>query len=129
MSMTPMTFGPGSSIGQPDVCNVPPGIPTPFPNSANNAQAVPSYYTVMIQGQPELNMGAVYSATVGDEAGAMGGVVSGTFCGTGQFMQGSMVYNVGGMPSVRTTAPTLHNNGNCPGSAQVPSQTIKFVMS
>lgn len=127
--MMQMTFGTGMSVGQPDVCNVPPGVPTPFPNTAANAAAVPAYYTIMILGQPELNMGATYAVTNGDEAGSMGGVVSGTFCGTGRFMMGSMVYFVGGMPAVRTTAPTLHNTMNCPGTASVPSQTIKVVMS
>jgi len=127
--MTPMTTGTGMSQGQPDVCKDAFGVPVPFPNTASNAMAVPAYYTVMILGQPELNMGSTYSATTGDEAGVNGGNISGTFCGTGQFMQGSMVYFVGGMPSVRTTAPTLHNNGNCPGTAAVPSQTIKTVMS
>lgn len=128
--MSPMTFGPGMSQAQPDICKVPPfSVPTPFPNTASNAMAVPTYYTVMILGQPELTIGSTYSVTSGDEAGAEGGVISGTFAGPGRFMQGSMVYYIGGQPSVRTTAPTLHNNGNCPGTAAVPSQTIKTVMS
>lgn len=124
------TFGTGMSLGVPDVCKVPPfGVPSPFPNTATNATAIPTYYTVMILGQPELNMGATYAVTNGDEAGAMGGVVSGMICGPGRPMLGSLTYNVGGMPSWRLTAPTIQNMGNVPGTTTVPSQTIKAVMS
>ena len=124
------TFGPGMSLGVPDVCKVPPfEIPTPFPNTAMNATAVPAYYTVMILGQPELNMGAMYSVSTGDEAGATGGVVSGTIVGPGRPMLGSLTYSVGGMPSWRMTAPTIQNTMNVPGVTSVPSQTIKTVMS
>lgn len=128
--MTPMTFGIGASTAQPDVCRTPPlEIPVPYVNVGNNSMAVPTYYTIMIQGQPELNLGGTYSVTVGDEAGATGGVVSGTFSGPGKPMQGSMVYFVGGMPSWRVTAPTVQNTNNCAGTSNVPSQTIKMVLS
>ena len=128
--MTPMTFGAGASTGQPDTCKTPSPageVPVPYVNVASNSMAVPSYYTIMIQGQPELNLGGTYSATNGDEAGVGGGVASGTFSGPGKPMQGSMIYYVGGMPSWRVTATTVHNTGNSPGTSNVPSQTIKIV--
>lgn len=128
--MTPMTFGVGMSMAVPDVCMTPPfAIPAPFPNMGNNAMAVPAYFTIMILGQPELNMGSMYAITNGDEGGTMGGVASGVFCGLGRPLMGSMVYNVGGMPSWRVTAPTLQNLTNAPGVSSVPSQTLKVVMS
>ena len=128
--MTVMTFSTGMSMGMPDVCKTPPlAIPAPFPNMANNAMAVPGYFTIMILGLPELNTASMHPITNGDEAGTMGGVVSQVFCGMARPMLGSMVYNVGGMPSWRVTAPTTQNMMNCPGFTSVPSQTIKIVLS
>ena len=128
--MTPMTFGAGASTAQPDVCKTPPfDVPTPYVNVASNSMAVPTYYTIMIQGQPELNLGGTYSITNGDEAGASGGVLSGTFSASGKPLMGSMIYYVGGMPSWRVTAPTIQNLNNSSGTSNVPSQTIKMVMS
>lgn len=128
--MTPMTFGIGMSTAVPDVCMTPPfAVPAPFPNMAQNAMAIPGYFTIMILGQPELNMASQYALTNGDEAGTMGGVASGVFCGLGRPMLGSMVYFVGGMPSWRMTAPTLQNLTNAPGCSMVPSQMIKVVLS
>lgn len=128
--MMACTFGPGMSVGMPDVCKTPPfAIPAPFPNNAMNATAVPTYYTVMILGQPELNIGATVAVSVGDEGGAMGGVVSNVIVGPGRATMGSMTYTLGGMPSWRTMAPTMHNLMNAPGTTMVPSQTIKTIMS
>ncbi|MCY4305514.1 MAG: DUF4150 domain-containing protein [Aestuariivita sp.] len=128
--MTPATFGIGQSIAVPDICKVPPfAVPAPFPNNGLNATVVPTYYTIMINTQPELNIGACYAVTLGDEAGAMGGVVSSTISGIGRPMLGSVVYFVGGMPSWRVTALTIQNMINAPGTTMVPSQTIKTVLS
>lgn len=116
-------------MGVPDVCMLPPfGIPTPFPNIANNALVVPSYFTIMINGLPELNMGAMHAITNGDEAGAMGGVASGMIIGSARPLMGSTCYFVGGMPSWRLTAPTLQNMTNAPGVTMVPGQTVKIVL-
>ena len=67
------TFGTGMSLGVPDVCMTPPfAIPAPFPNLAQNAMAIPSYFTVAINAMPELNMTAMYAMSNGDEGGTMG---------------------------------------------------------
>lgn len=119
----------GMSMGVPDVCMVPPfAIPTPFPNIANNALAIPAYFTIMINGLPELNLGGQHAITNGDEAGAMGGVACGMIIGSARPLMGSTNYFVGGMPSWRLTAPTLHNMTNAPGTTMVPGQTVKIVL-
>ena len=123
------TWGAGMSMAMPDVCMTPPfAIPAPFPNIANNVLAIPGYYTIMINGMPELNTASQYAITSGDEGGAFGGVASGTIVGPGRPMMGSAAYSVGGSPSWRLTAPTLHNLSNAPGTTIIPSQTIKFVL-
>lgn len=127
--MMVMTFGIGLSQGMPDTCKTPPfAIPAPFPNIAANATVIPGYFTVTILAQPELNLTSQHAVTNGDEAGAMGGVVSGIIVGMARPMLGSMVYMVGGTPSWRVTAPTLHNIANAPGTTMAPSQPIKKVL-
>ncbi len=124
------TFAGGMSMGMPDVCKTPPfAIPAPFPNMAPNAMVVPGYFTIMITCLPELNLTSQYPVTNGDEAGAMGGVISNMIVGMGRPMMGSMVYMVGGTPSWRLTAPTLHNLANAPGTTMVPGQFIKKVLT
>lgn len=123
------TFGAGMSIATPDVCRTPPfATPVPFQNFGNNAMAVPTYYTIMINGMPELNIGATYATTSGDEAGTLGGVASQVVMGPGRPLTGSMTYFVAGLPSWRLTAPTMHNLSNAPGSTLVPGQTVKQVL-
>lgn len=127
--MMPMTFGMGMSNAIPDVCKTPPfAIPAPFPNLGNNAMAIPTYFTVMINCMPELNIMSMYAITNGDEGGALGGVASQIIVGPGRAMMGSTCYFVGGGPSWRLTAPTLQNLSNAPGVSMVPSQTVKIVM-
>lgn len=125
----PMTFGPGMSNATPDVCKTPPfAIPAPYPNTAPNAMVVPGYFTVMIMGQPELNIVSQYPVTQGDQPGSMGGVVSSTIMGPGRPMMGSMVCFIGGSPTWLLTKPTLQNLTNAPGVSSVPSQTFKQVL-
>ena len=62
------------SMAMPDVCMTPPfAIPAPFPNIANNALAIPGYYTIMINGMPELNTASQYAITSGDEGAPSAG--------------------------------------------------------
>ena len=123
------TFGPGMSNAIPDVCMTPPfAIPAPFPNIGMNAMAIPAYFTIMINGMPELNLGSQYAITNGDQAGAMGGVTCGIIMGPGRPVKGSMVVFVGGMPCWRLMDLTIQNLTNAPGTTQVPSQTIKIVL-
>ena len=122
-------FGLGMSNAIPDVCMTPPlGIPAPFPNIGTNAMAIPGYFTIMINGMPELNVNSMYAMTNGDEAGTMGGVASGMIMGPGRCLLPSMAVFVGGAPVWRTTAMTIQNLSNAPGLTSVPGQTISQVL-
>lgn len=124
-----MTFGMGTSMATPDVCKTPPlAAPAPFPNVGNNALAVPSYFTLMINGMPELNLGGMYAITSGDEVGAMGGVASQVIAGPGRPVMGSQCVFSGGMPLWLMGRPTLQNLTNAPGVTMAPSQTVKVVL-
>lgn len=119
----------GMSMAVPDVCMTPPfAIPIPYPNIATNAMVVPTYYTILINGMPELNITAMHAITNGDEAGAMGGVTCGMIIGQARPLMGSTTYFSGGVPSWRLTAPTLHNLTNAPGMTMVPGQVSKIVI-
>lgn len=122
-------FGNGMAMANPDVCMVPPfAIPTPFPNLGQNAMAVPTYFTIATLGMPELTITAMYAITNGDQAGAMGGVMSGTIMGPGRPLMGSQVCFVAGQPVWRLTDPTMQNLSNAPGVTMAPGQTIKLVL-
>ena len=60
------TQGGGISVGAPDVCLVPPGIPTPFTNTAsccNGVGFVPHIFTVTGYAH---NQGTIIASSVGD---------------------------------------------------------------
>ena len=127
--MMTATFGAGMAMAMPDVCMTPPfAIPAPFPNLGANAMAIPTCFTIMINGMPELTLAAQYAITNGDQAGAMGGVASGVIMGPGRPLMGSMVVFVCGQPSWRLLDPTIQNLTNAPGVTMVPSQTAKIVL-
>ena len=122
-------FGAGMAMAPADVCKTPPfAIPAPFPNLAQNAVAIPGYFTVLINGMPELNILSMHAITNGDEAGVMGGVVSQTIIGPARAVMGSMVVFIGGMPVQRTTDPTLQNLANAPGFNTVPGQFLRIAL-
>ncbi len=124
------TFGPGMSLAMPDVCKTPPfAVPVPMPNIATNALVVPGYFTVMINCMPELNLASSGTISSGDEAGAMGGIVSSTIIGPARAVMGSMRCMVGGTPVRRMTDPTIQNTANAVGIGIVPSQPVKLVIS
>jgi hypothetical protein len=67
---------------------------------------------------------------MGDEAGTLGGLVSGMNMGEVQFKQGSTKVKVEGQPCIHLTSMTSHNgtNANMPAGTQIaPSQTKVIV--
>jgi hypothetical protein len=68
--------------------------------------------------------------TMGDEAGTLGGMVSGMNMGEAQFKMGSTMVKVEGQPCIHQTSVTSHNgtNANAPaGTVIAPSQTKVIV--
>lgn len=129
----PMTMGNGTSMANPDVCLTPDpvlGTPVPvvYPNVASNSTAVPNYYTIMIDGSPQLNTASMNATTSGDEAGVYGGVTSGTIMGPCRPVSGSSVNYVGGMPVWLLTKTTTQNVNNASGITSVPSQNFITVL-
>ena len=128
----------GQCMGMPDVCKTPappaPPIPIPYPNIAMLNQANPGTCSkkVKIMNQPVVTKATQITMSSGDEAGSIGGVVSGMIKGPAKFIKFSMKVKVEGQNVVYQTC-TVGQNGssaNVPaGTHTTPSQTKVTVMN
>ncbi len=123
------TNGGGMSQAFPDVCKTPappaPPIPVPYPNMAMLNQAKGTSKKVKFVGKEAVTTKSKIPKTSGDEAGTVGGIVSGTNMGPAIFKKGSSKVKAEGAPVAYVTAPTSHNgtNANAPAGCQIsPSQ-------
>ncbi len=108
----------GFSTVFPDVCKTPtPGgpIPIPYPNIGKSSDTVKGPNTVKTDGQMPMVKGAQYFISSGDEAGILGGVVSGTFKGVCEFMMYSFDVKFEGKNVCRLGDPLFHNKKNIMG--------------
>ena len=123
--------GPGMEQAPADVCKTPAAlgapVPTPYVNIGMRGQAIPSYFTVLLNNAPMLTVSAQIPISMGDDAGVRGGVTSQIFKGPVTYTAGSQVFFVNGVPVTRNTDPTMHNGGNAPGTGVAPSQTGHIV--
>ena len=123
--------GLGMALNFPDVCKTPappaPFVPVPYPDIGMNMQAAPFSPFVQIGFVPGTNMGSLKVMTSGDEAGAMGGLVSGIIKGPGKLTMGNPIVMVTGLPGESLAMPTNGNNMNAPlGVQSVPSVVNVF---
>jgi hypothetical protein len=121
----------GQCMAVPDTCQVPapplPPIPTPFPNVAMVMQALPPTCSlkVKVMQMAVVTQMSQIPMTSGDEAGSVGGVVSGMIKGPAAFTKGSAKLMIEGQPAVFQTCTTGQNgtSANAPSGLQVaPSQ-------
>lgn len=126
----------GQAFAFPDVCKVPappaPPIPTPFPNIAmlNQANGGTCSKKVKILNQPVITKASEVTRTMGDEAGTLKGVSSGTNMDKAVFKSGVSAVKVEGNDIINLLKPTAHNgaSANAPGGAVIaPSQTVVLV--
>ncbi len=123
------TQGGGSNVGAPDVCLTPAMIPVPFVNTsmcANGVGFVPHIITVTGCAH---NQSTTIPVSTGDEAGSVGGVISGTNLDATTYIVCSNTVLTGGMPTARLTSVTLQNACNIVGSTVVPSQTKVLILA
>lgn len=128
----------GTCMGMPDVCKTPappppvgPGqVPIPYPNNGMLNQATNASTKVKFVNKEVLTLKSKIPKSMGDEAGTLGGMVSGMNMGEVQFKLGSSTVKVEGQPCIHLTSMTSHNgtNANMPAGTQIaPSQTKVIV--
>jgi hypothetical protein len=108
----------GMSAVFPDVCKTPAApspVPIPYPNvgkSSDTSQGPPSVKT---DGQMPMVKGAKYMRSSGDEAGTLGGVMSGVNMNECEFMMYSFDVKFEGRGVCRLGDPLFHNRKNIMG--------------
>ncbi|XCN73049.1 MAG: DUF4150 domain-containing protein [Candidatus Electrothrix aestuarii] len=118
---------PGMDIAFPDVCKTPVGpaiVPIPYPNIAMKTMAVPPTTSMkhLIMFMPSHHVGTTVPTTMGDNAGALGGVASQIMMGPARNTKSSMKVITGGMPATRMLDTTMQNLTNASGMTLVPGQ-------
>ena len=129
------TTADGTCMGMPDVCKTPAPppvgqVPIPYPNTAMLNQAINVSTKVKIVNKAAVTLKSKIPKSMGDEAGTLGGLVSGMNMGEVQFKKGSTKVKFEGQPCIYLTSLTSHNgsNANMPAGSQiVPSQTKVLV--
>lgn len=125
---------PGSTNGggmcsatAPDVCKTPTPAPTPlpYPNFGMVNQAVKTSTKVKFVGRPVVHKSSEMPCSTGDEAGTLGGVVSGVNMNKVTYKQGSSKVRIEGKDCEFQSAATGHNgaNSNISGVQVAASQT------
>lgn len=108
----------GMSMAFPDVCNIstPAGpIPIPFPNIARASDTSEGPKSVTCDGKMPMVKGAKYSKSMGDEAGSLGGLVSGVNRDVAEFMLYSFDVKFEGKGVCRLGDMLFHNKKNALG--------------
>lgn len=108
----------GMSPVFPDVCKTPtPGgpVPIPYPNIGQATNTSKGPKKVKVDGQMPMAKGAKYSMTSGDEAGSIGGVISGKIKGEAEYLLYSFDVKMEGKNACRLGDPLFHNKKNIVG--------------
>lgn len=108
----------GQSTVYPDVCKTPRGpatVEVSYPNTGKSADTTKGPKSVKTDGQMPMVKGALYSKSIGDEAGTRMGVVSGTHKDVCEFMMYSFDVKFEGRNVCRLGDPLFHNKKNIMG--------------
>ena len=99
-------------------------IPVPYVNIFQCNMVLPNTACskVFIAGSPALHVKSQTAISNGDEAGNVGGAVSGKFIGKGEFVKGSLKVTLEGKAAVSQGAQTKHNDGNTTGMNSTAAQ-------
>lgn len=108
----------GMSTVFPDVCKTPAApspVPIPYPNIGMASDTSQGPTTVKTDGQMPMVKGAQYSRSSGDEAGTLGGVLSGVNMSVCEFLMYSFDIKFEGKNVCRLGDPLWHNKKNILG--------------
>ena len=126
----------GQCMAAPDVCKTPAPppvgqVPVPYPNTGMVMQATGTSTKVKFASKEVVTTKSKIPKSMGDEAGTLGGMVSGMNMGEIQFKKGSSKVKIEGQPCVHLTSMTSHNgsNANAPAGVQVAPSQVKVLVS
>jgi len=124
------------SFAFPDTCKVQMGplqVPLPFPNlaMATDAKANTCSKKVKIENKAVCTVMTVIARTGGDEAGTLGGVVSGKNMDQAAYKNGVPKVKIEGNDIVALTSMIAHNgtNANMPAGTHVTPSQAKVLVS
>lgn len=127
----------GNCFAFPDTCKTPappaPPVPIPYPNMAMLTQGNPGTMDkkVKINNQAPAVLNTQITQTAGDEAGSVGGVVSGQIKGPATFKKASSKVKFSGKGAAFLTCTVAQNgaSANAPMGVQIsPSQNKVTVL-
>ena len=110
----------GVAVAFPDACKTqvgPATVPIPYPNIAMSTDTAQGSSDVKMDGKKIMLQDSNFKSSMGDEAGALGGVVSSTISQKAEFICYSFDVKVEGKNVPRLGDPMVHNKG---GSANTP---------
>jgi hypothetical protein len=114
----------GIVMFMPDVCLTPappaPPIPIPYPNIAMSQDTANGSKSVTADGNPIMLQGSFFSKSTGDEAGSVGGVMSGIIKGKAKFISYAFDVLVEGQNVPRLGDLMLGNEGATVNTPPMP---------
>jgi uncharacterized protein DUF4150 len=130
------TSGGGNCMAMPDVCKtpMPPPVgqaPIPYPNTAMLNQATKTSMKVKFVSKEVVTLKSEIPKSMGDEAGTLGGMISGRNMDKVTFKKGSSMVKIEGQPCIHLTSMSAHNgmNANAPAGAQIAPSQIKVLVA
>lgn len=117
--------------GAPDVCKTPIGsavVPIPYPNISQSSTLKGGSKSVKINGYSACLENSIFESSSGDEAGRLGGIISGTTGKESRFISSSFNVRIEGQNVVRHLDMTTHNHANTMGTvygSSAPPSTFK----
>jgi len=112
----------GIATNFPDLCKTqcgPAVVPIPYPNIAMSSDTAKGSTSVKIDGNPIMLKDSNFSTSTGDEAGAIGGIVSGCTKGKAEFINYSFDVKVDGKNVPRLGDMMIQNKKNTPPMPEV----------
>lgn len=108
----------GSSTVFPDVCKTQVGsavVPIPYPNTGKSSDTSNGPTSVTLDGKMPMVKSAKYSKSAGDDAGKLGGIISGVNKSECEFMMYSFDIKIENKNVCRLGDPLFHNKKNIVG--------------
>jgi hypothetical protein len=126
------TIQDGMCLAFPDTCKTQVGpvvVPLPYPNTGQLPTGVSTTTKVLVCNMPAITQSSKLPMSQGDQAGAIGGVVSSMVMGEIQFKTMSSKVSFEGKKVIVLTATTAHNgsNANAPGGVLMTPSQVKVL--